>query len=110
MFAGILDTKGRNPDPNPGILDPKEGQNPDPNPGRDPNRNPVQWPDHTKDLHQNLENPDLDPVQDQKDLDRNNQKDLEDLADQIVKTEILKNVGERRRKGNEKLKIEIQWK
>ena len=105
---GILDPKGRNPDPNPGILDPK-GQNPDPNPGRDPNRNHVQWPD-PKDLHQNPENPDLDPVQDQKDLGRNNRKDLEDLADLIVKTEILKNVGERRRKGNEKLKIEIQWK
>ena len=87
MFAGILDTKGRNPDPNPGILDPrgrnpdpnpgildpKEGQNPDPNPGRDPNRNRVQWPD-TKDLHRNPENPDLDPVQDQKDLDQNNRK------------------------------------
>ena len=123
MFAGILDTKGRNPDPNPGILDPrgrnpdpnpgildpKEGQNPDPNPGRDPNRNRVQWPD-TKDLHRNPENPDLDPVQDQKDLDQNNRKDLEDLADPIGKAEILKNVGERRRKGNEKLKIEIQWK
>ena len=89
-------------------MDPK-GQNPDPNPGRDPNRNHVQWPD-PKDLHQNPENPDLDPVQDQKDLGRNNRKDLEDLADPIVKTEILKNVGERRRKGNEKLKIEIQWK
>ena len=100
--------KGRNPDQNPGILDPK-GRNPDPNPGRDPNRNRVQWPD-PKNLHQNQENQDLDLVQDQKDLGRNNRKDLEDLADPIVKTEILKNVGERRRKGNEKLKIEIQWK
>ena len=106
---GILDPKGLNPDPNPGMLDPT-GRNPDPNPGRDPNHNHVQWPDHSKDLHQNPENPDLDPVQDQKDLGRNNRRDLEDLADPIVKTEILKNVGERRRKGNEKLKIEIQWK